>query len=280
MMWKNHIQPTLGAIQMRDVSPQMFQKLVSAKIEAGYSPQTIKHIRNCLSAIFRHARNLRFYEGSLPTDGVELPGMVRRERHALTWEQVLMLADAMPKHRNLIILLGQTGMRIGEACGLLWKFVNLSAEWLVVDGEALPPNSLLVCSNWTVGERTSTKNRKWRKVPLTTEAQSALRLHWEMARFRGEDQPVFASRVGTPLDAHNVSNRILKPAARKLGIPWACFHVLRHTTAALADKAGLTVAEKQKILGHRTADLSTHYSHPEIEHVREAMERMGKKKPN
>jgi integrase len=83
--------------------------------------------------------------------------MVRRERHALTWEQVLMLADAMPKHRNLIILLGQTGMRIGEACGLLWKFVNLSAEWRVVDGEALPPNSLLVCSNWTVGERTSTK---------------------------------------------------------------------------------------------------------------------------
>ena len=105
-------------------------------------------------------------------------------------------------------------------------------------------------------------------------------MHWEMAHFRGEGQPVFASRVGTPMDAHNFSNRILKPEARKLGVPWACFHVLRHTTATLADKAGLTVAQKQKILGHRTADLSTHYTHPEIETVRAAMEQMSGRKPN
>jgi integrase len=76
------------------------------------------------------------------------------------------------------------------------------------------------------------------------------------------------------MDAHNFSNQILKPAARS--IPWACFHVLRHTTATLADKAG----QQQKILGHRTADLSTHYTHPEIEDTREAMERMSKRKPN
>ena len=48
MIWKNHIKPTLGAIQMREVAPQMLQKLVSAKIEAGLSPQTITHIRNCV----------------------------------------------------------------------------------------------------------------------------------------------------------------------------------------------------------------------------------------
>jgi integrase len=101
-----------------------------------------------------------------------------------------------------------------------------------------------------------------------------------VSKFRGEDQPVFASRNGTPLDAHNVSNRSLKRAARKIGLPRVSFHSLRHTTATLADKVGLTIAEKQKILEHRTADISTHYTHPEIERVRQALEQITNLKPN
>ena len=97
-----------------------------------------------------------------------------------------------------------------------------------------------------------------------------------MTRFRGKDQPVFATRRGTPLDAGNVNNRVLKPAARKIGMPWISWHHLRHTTATLADKAGLTIAEKRKVLGHRTADMSTHYTHPEIEREREALNQMTK----
>jgi hypothetical protein len=112
-IWRNHIQPTFGGIQMREIVPQMVQRLVSSKIAAGCSPQVIYHVRNCLSAMFRHARNLRFLEGPLPTDGISMREMVRKERNALTWEQVLMLADQMRVHRNVVIVLAQTGMRIG-----------------------------------------------------------------------------------------------------------------------------------------------------------------------
>jgi integrase len=143
--------------------------------------------------------------------------MVRKERNALTWEQVLMLADKMPAHRNVVIVLAQTGMRIGEASGLRWKYVNLTDEWRVVDGEALPPNSILVRSAWTRRQRKDTKNRLWRKIPLASEARVAFTLQWEMTRFRGEDQPVFATRRGTPLDAGNVNNRVLKPRRARSG---------------------------------------------------------------
>ena len=50
-----------------------------------------------------------------------MPEMTRRERNALTWERVFMLADEMPTHRNIVIALAQTGMRIGEASALLWN---------------------------------------------------------------------------------------------------------------------------------------------------------------
>ena len=76
-IWGQHIQPTFGGIQMREIGPQAVQRLISSKIAAGYSSQTIYHVRNCLSAIFRHARNLRFIEGPLPTEGISMPEMVR-----------------------------------------------------------------------------------------------------------------------------------------------------------------------------------------------------------
>ncbi len=274
---KNHVLPTLGPVQIRDVTPQMVQSIISAKLAAKYSPQVLTHIRNCISAVFRHARNLRFYEGQLPTEAVKLPEMVREDRKALTWDQVKMLRDSLPEQfRPLITLLSQTGMRIGEACGLRWKSVNLGDEWRIVDGEALPPNSLLVNSNWTRNERTTCKSgpRAWRKIPLTAEAWVALMQEWERSKFRGDDQPVFSSRSGTPLDAHNVSNRTLKPAARKIGLPWVSFHCLRHTAATMADRAGLSSAEKMKVLGHATEAMSMMYTHPEMERVRVAMEGM------
>ena len=274
---RNHILPSLGAMPLRDIHSRVIQTLLSAKFQSGkLSPQTITHIRNVLSAIFRHAIHLGYYEGRLPTEGLKLPAMVRRERRALTWDQVKMLAEAIhPKHRPLIIVLAQTGMRIGEACGLRWKDVNLTDEWRIVDGQALPPNSIWVRSSVTKGERTTPKSpASWRKIPLTAEAWVALMEQYERTEFRGEDHPVFCSNVGTPLDYHNVSSRSLRTAGRKIGLPWVTFHSLRHTCATLADRV-LTPAEKQKILGHSTSAMSMHYTHPELERVRRAMEQMG-----
>jgi len=95
-------------------------------------------------------------------------------------------------------------------------------------------------------------------------------------KFVGEEQPVFAGNTGQPLDAHNVSQRSLRTAAKAAGVPWATFHCLRHTTATLSDMVGITVAAKQKILGHRTAELSAHYTHPEMESIRMALDNFGK----
>jgi hypothetical protein len=37
-----------------------------------------------------------------------------------------------------------TCMNVAEICGLIWKYLNLTDSWIVVDGEAIPPFSLLV----------------------------------------------------------------------------------------------------------------------------------------
>jgi len=272
-MLRAHVLPTLAGIQLRDVDADVVQRLLTAKSET-YSSQTVLHIRNVISAVMRHARRLKFYSGELPTADLSLPTLRHAERRALRWDQVLMLVDKMPlRHRALVILLAQGGMRIGEAAGLNWSCCNFEDDWAIRDGIAIPSNTVCIRYNWTRGELKDLKGSdKVRMVPMTAEVWVALQLHRERSKWCGEDQPVFAGQTGSRLDAHNVGQRSLKTAGEAIGCPWVSWHVLRHTASTLGDIAGLTPAEKQKILGHRQLQMSIRYTHPEAEQVRGKLE--------
>lgn len=270
-MMANHVIPSLGDFALTDITPQILQMLVSSKLEAGLSTKTIAHLRSILSAIFRHARAHGFYSGELPTESLKTPTIVEAERKALSKMQVQALIEATPEaYKPLLVFLVETGVRIGEALGLRWMNVNLTNEWR----RSIPPNSVFICENWALGERTTPKTKSGRRIiPLTSAAWVAMQSIAETTSYNGEDQPVFAGRKGQPLDAHNLSNRTLKIAGKKAGVPWVSFHCLRHTNATFADQA-LTQAEKQKILGHAGFQMGMSYTHPEAERVREAMEKV------
>ena len=64
--------------------------------------------------------------------------------------------------------------------------------------------------------------------------------------------PVFPTREGTHLDPSNVAARVLKPAARRAGVPWAGFHTFRHTCATMLFRHGLNGKQVQMWLGHHS----------------------------
>ena len=66
---------------------------------------------------------------------------------------------------------------------------------------------------------------------------------------------VFQTRNGTPFSDTNLLHKYLKPAGRKLGMPWLNWHTLRRTHATLFQHAGGTLREAQAQLGH--AKMST-----------------------
>ena len=66
---------------------------------------------------------------------------------------------------------------------------------------------------------------------------------------------MFASEIGTPLDAGNVLRRAFRRTLERAQLPHMPFHSLRHTSATLAIEAGVhprTVADR---LGHATPSL-------------------------
>jgi integrase len=66
----------------------------------------------------------------------------------------------------------------------------------------------------------------------------------------GDEEPLFASKAGTPLDPSNVFATVFKPAARRAGVGWAGFHTLRHTAATLLFRHGANAKQVQAWLGH------------------------------
>jgi integrase len=69
----------------------------------------------------------------------------------------------------------------------------------------------------------------------------------------GEEELIFASERGTPLNPDNVRYRVLVPAAKSAGLGRVGFHAFRHTCASLLIERGLSPLRLQRWMGHHSA---------------------------
>lgn len=269
---ERHVLPVLSELRLRDVEAVDVQRLLNSKLAAGLSVQTVVHIRNCVSALFRHARRLRLFAGEFPTEGLELPRLQAVERIALTVDQVRAIAARLPAlYRLLVLFLASTGLRIGEAVALRWSdidarvgVVRVGRAYVRKRGRLDPrgPGERYAAPKSAAGVRT---------VPL---GAGLLELLVGRRGTAGKAELVFAGSTGRPLDAHNVLRRFLKPAAEALGVAGVTWHGLRHSAATFADQEGLSAAERQRVLGHSSARMTAHYTHAEMERTRGRLSRV------
>jgi integrase len=174
---------------------------------------------------------------------------------------VLALIDS--RHRTLFELLAATGVRISEAIALQWRHLQL-------DGST---PSLRVRRAFVRGVMGPPKSKHGkRSIPLSRELVDALRAHRKGSEWPGEDDLVFPSLDGTPLDVSNLRRRVLDPAAEEADVAWIGFHAFRHTCATMLFAEGRNAVQVQRWLGHHSAafTLAT-YVHLLDEDVGEAL---------
>ena len=204
-----HILPTLGHFQLRDVTVSDLQNFVSTlRVERRKrmgkqlmvsrhpaSVQTKLHMKNALSAIFEHAIDIEWASRN-PAKKIKLPEMQRKPNHALSFSQATTLLEALASPaREMALCSMLTSMNVAEICGLLWKDINLSNEWVVSDGDAIQPMTLLVRQQWRLGEYTSLKEKpRERPIPIARALAEAFAKLNSRGRFVGPDDPVFAVR--------------------------------------------------------------------------------------
>jgi integrase len=236
---------------------------MKGKLAAGLSPRTVQYHH----AILRRALGQAHRWGLVSRNVAKLvdPPRVRRpEIRPLTPEQARTLLEAARGDRleALYTVALAVGLRQGEALGLRWDDIDLDRGWLTVRNalQRLGPG-------WQLVEPKTARCR--RTIALPSVVAAALQSHrtrqlqerlWAGARWQ-ENDFVFASRIGTPLDGTNVTRRF-QQLLRRSGLPRQRFHDLRHACASLLLAQGVHPRVVMETLGHSQVGLTMNtYSH-------------------
>lgn len=194
-----------------------------------------------------------------PTQWVDFPSIQRRPPRALSRPQLkaLWAALATPEHegrsarwhrernRRAIFLMLFAGLRISEACALLWGDVDLEiGQLLVRDG----------------------KNGKFRTLPLHPTLWAELR------KVQNPDpaHAVMSTPDGTPLTSRG-ADYIFRRWLPDRGLRITA-HQLRHTFASEMLRNGAPLVDIQSALGHESLDTTSIYLLVDGEHLRSAIE--------
>lgn len=249
--WRLHVRPSWGAKSIGAIRHSDVQQWVAGLSMGGNafgkpkSPALVHRCYGILAGILDVAvRDHRL--ASNPARGVSLPRKVSREHRYLTHQQLHRLASASGEHGTLILLLGYTGLRWGEATALRTKDVDLDRRRLNI-----VENAVFVRGEVIVG---SPKTHKRRSVPFPAFLRERLEAAVEGKTY---EDLVFPGRFGEHQTTPTIrQNSWFDKALLTAELPSMTIHDLRHTTASLAVSAGANVKAVQRMLGHASAAMT------------------------
>jgi integrase len=249
---RDSLQPVLaciGNIPLRDLTAPDVRTALS-RMTATHATRTIQKAHNCLTRAVRDAQ-ARDLVGRNVSALVDTPrGKEGRPSQSLTLEQAAALLQAAENSRlhAYISLCLLTGVRSEEARALTWQHVDLDAGTVSV---------------WrSVRAHGDTKTERSRRtLKLPTAAVRTLRAHKQQqaqdranAGLLWKDQNlVFTTSVGTPLESHNLRRDFRKVArAAGIGDRWVPKE-LRTSFVSMMSHQGVPVEEISRLAGHSSS---------------------------
>ena len=279
-MIRNHIVPSIGAVELQAVKGAHIQRLYNSMTAAGLSGKTVKNV----GAILHKAFSVAMKQGIIaanPCDGAELPKAEHKDIHPLADDEIprfLAAIDESPM-RNAYALCLFAGLREGECLGLSWAQVDFERGRITVNQQLQQEKAK--------GDRyyisPSTKSGKPRTIeppPIAFEYLRAERVKQLENRLRAgpiwsnPDDLVFTDEAGKHYTFFMFYRRFKRIAA-SIGRPDARPHDLRHTAATVAIASGADIKSVQDLLGHATASFTLNvYAHTSEQMMKDTAARM------
>ena len=256
-----HLVPALGRRKLAALRPDDLQRLYAVKLAAGLSPRTVRY----LYAVMRRALGMAVKWGYVPRNVAEASTPPSLPSQKGSWPSptdigglLAVTQAADDQWWPLWTVAAYSGCRQGELLGLRWDDLSLDQATLTVQRTLLGASGGLPA----FGEPKTERSRRTITVP--PEAVAALRTQRaRQAQARLLLGPaytdlglVFATQVGRPLLARNVT-RAFKVALERAGLPKATrFHDLRHAHATALIAAGVPIPVVSARLGHANAAIT------------------------
>ena len=253
----NHrIKPGLGAVKLDGLTPHTVQSYYNNLTKDGLAPKTVKNIHGILHKALQQAVSNGYIKTN-PADSCILPRPVRRELKPMDEDMISAFLKAIQGHQfgDLFTVTLFTGMREGEALGLLWDCVDLTKGTITIDKQLQ-----LIRGSKGQYQMVPTKNSKGRTVSIAPSVikilQGVKKKQLENRLRYGECWAdtgfVFTDYLGNHLSASSVY-KAFKRVMEDIGSPETRFHDLRHSYAVASIKSGDDIKTVQENLGHATA---------------------------
>ncbi|MBC5739693.1 site-specific integrase [Blautia sp. 2744] len=134
------IQPLIGDRRVIDIKSNNILSALYVLKENGYAPATIKQTFTILKVMFSMAYRVRAVLYN-PCEGMRAPTerthqeIIEREESQNLEKDVQRFLDVCrhTRYYELFYILSRTGLRIGEACALEWKDVDLERKCIYID---------------------------------------------------------------------------------------------------------------------------------------------------
>lgn len=247
-----HILTEFGHLQLTQLTKERIQAFYAKKVDAGYSPATIKAIHARLSSALKDA----VADGLLarnPCTNVTLPKQKRHRPHVLNKEQAARLVAAARGRRLwFLILVGlATGARLGELVALRWSDIDLNNLRIHIR------RSVSYVRGVGLVEKEPKTASGVRKVMLTQVVIDAIPEQKEyIASIMGRSSRwtdmdlVFPNTCGLYMHQGRIGKE-LRVILQEAGISAkTTFHDLRHSFATILFAAGVNPKVVQEALGH------------------------------
>ena len=247
---RNHIIPSLGQRRLSELTADEVSNWLAGKATS-LSSDTLRRLSGILRQAIRRAEAQEIVHRNVAML-VEVPrGIAGRPSKSLDLAQaqaLLEAANAYPAMKAYIVLSLVTGARTEELRALTWDHVSLDTE---------PPFVEL----WrSVREGSDTKTSTSRRtLELPRRAVDALRAHQPVQQYARlvagdrwvETGLVFASNVGTQLDASNVRRAFCK-VVHDAGLDETAWtpRELRHSFVSLLSSSGVPIEDIARLVGH------------------------------
>jgi integrase len=249
--YNNYIKPAFGDKEPSEIAPLDVDRL-RVRLSKKKAPGTVRNVLELLRRILNFGVNRRLCQGA--NLKIQMPRANNEKTEDLAPEQLQSLLMAIEEDRHsqagpIMLMALYTGMRRGELFRLKWKDIDLDRGFIHIRGP---------------------KGGIDQTIPLNDGARKVLE-----GIYHGESEYVFPGRGGRQrTDIHHQVNRIRDNA----GLPkdFRALHGLRHVYASMLASSGkVDMYTLQKLLTHKSPQMTQRYAHLRDETLRQASDLAG-----
>lgn len=254
-----HLIPLIGRILLSDLTLHHVEQMIDACKRNDGAPLAPRSIRNILTPLIEAldaAKRLGLVKENVAKEA-ELPKAKQPDLYQVTPDELRRFLEYVRGTRfEALFWFAVLGFRIGELLGARWNDIDLEARTFRVrkamqrvDQDEGKSKMEWVEPKSERGKRRVKFPEDWYQVLIRHKArqdEERLVAGWQ------ENDLVFPSSRGTPMEAQNVVNRIFKPALTAIGLPAKRIrlHDFRHAAASMLIALGYDARTIADILGH------------------------------